>query len=117
MSRPVWVYVYWSENRAFKDNMLIPFAEFERKCRSVAREVGIDNGYDKTKVKVLFDDGEYYEVRLDLSGKEDKGFQSYADSMLRWIDSERFMKTYEHDPKVIEEYRGLRKYLENIEWP
>ena len=57
MSKPVWVQIHWSENKAFKDNQLMPFTEFERKCRSVAREVGVDNGYDKTKCKILFDDG------------------------------------------------------------
>jgi hypothetical protein len=117
MSKPVWVYVHWSENKAFKNKDLLPFMEFETKCRQVAREVGLDNGYDKTKIKVLFNDGEYYETRLDLCPKEDTGFQSYCESMITWIGSERFLKTYDHDKVIIEEYENLKAYLLKIEWP
>jgi len=116
MSKPVWVYVYWSESSKFNDKDLLTFAEFERRCAQVAKQVGVDNGYDKTKVKVLFDDGEHYEVRLDLCPQEDKGFQSYVEGMLIWIGSERFLSTYGHDEAIIQEYEELKKYLEKIEW-
>lgn len=117
MSKPVWVQVHWSENKAFKDNQLMPFVEFERKCRSVAREVGADNGYDKTKCKILFDDGEYYETRLDLSMTCDQSFEQSCKSTLAWIGSERFMKCYGQDPGIIAEYEELKKYINQIEWP
>jgi hypothetical protein len=116
MSKPVWVYVHWSENNRFKDKELMPFNEFERKCRDAAREVGVGNGYDKTKIKVLFDDGDYFEVRLDLCQNEDTGFKSYCDSMSKWIGSERFYSTYGHDQAIIDEYMKMQEYLNQIEW-
>lgn len=116
MSKPLWVYVYWSESSEFKDNQLLAFDEFERKCERVAREVGVGNGYDKTKVKVLFDDGEYFEVRLDLCANEDRGFKSYCDSQDKWIGSERFHSTYGHDQGIIDEYLKMKEYLAQIEW-
>jgi hypothetical protein len=117
MSKPVWVYVHWSENSRFKDKDLLSFVEFERKCRDAAREVGVGNGYDKTKIKVLFDDGEYYETRLDLCPQEDTGFQCYCESMIKWIGSDRFNKTYNHDAAITDEYMKLKEYLLQIEWP
>lgn len=116
MSKPIWVYVYWSENSSFEEKQLLPFAEFERKCASIARDVGVGNGYDKTKVKVLFDDGEYFEVRLDLCQNDDTGFYSYCKSMERWIGSERFSSTYGHDQAIIDDYLKMKEYLLQIEW-
>ena len=60
MSKPLWVYVYWSESQAFKEKELLPFAEFERKAKLAAYSVGENNGYDKTKITVLFNDGSEY---------------------------------------------------------
>ncbi len=116
MSKPIWVYVYWSENSRFDEKELLSFVEFERKCRYVAREVGVGNGYDKTKVKVLFDDGEYFEIRLDLCQNEDTGFRSYCESMDKWIGSERFYSTYGHDQGIIDEHLKMKEYLAQIEW-
>lgn len=116
MSKPLWVYVYWSESSEFKEKELLPFKEFERKAKLAAMAVGENNGYDKTKIKVLFDDGEYFEVRLDLCPGEDHGFRSYCDSQLRWIGSERFMKAYGHDEAIVQDYLKMKKYVEAIEW-
>lgn len=116
MSKPVWVYVYWSENRAFEEKSLLPFRRFEEICANAARKVGVDNGYDKTKIKVLFDDGEYYECRLDLCPQEDTGFKQHCYSMAKWIGSERFLKCYNHDPDIIAEYEEVKRYIESIEW-
>ena len=116
MAKAVWVYVHWSESNVFGEKELLPFAEFERKCAQVARDVGVGNGYDKTKIKVLFDDGEYYETRLDLCPQEDTGFQSCVDSMIKWIGSERFHSCYKHDQAITDEYMKLKEYLLGIEW-
>jgi hypothetical protein len=116
MSKPLWVYVYWSESSDFKEKELLPFKEFERKALSAAKAVGIGNGYDKTKIKVLFDDGEYFECRLDLCPQEDTGFRSYCDSQLRWIGSDRFMKTYGQDDGIVQDYLKMRDYILAIEW-
>ncbi len=116
MSRPVWVQVLWSESSVFKDNELLPFREFERKCNQVARDVGVGNGYDKTKIKVLLDDGEYYDTRLDLCPQEDTGFQSYCEGMIKWIGSERFHEVYNNDQAITDEYMKLKEYLLQIEW-
>lgn len=115
--KPCWVYVHWSENRRFQDKDLLSFIEFERKCRDAAREMGVDNGYDKTKIKVLFDNGEYYEARLDLCAHDDTGFQSYCEGMIAWIGSDRFSKIYNHDAASTREYMALKEYLLQIEWP
>lgn len=117
MSRPVWVQVFWSENKLFKENSLVPFVEFESLCNQAARQVGTGNGYDKTKVKILFDDGNHYDVRLDLCEKEDTGFKSYCESMCQWIGSEKFIKTYHHDKEALNDYQELKDYLKKIEWP
>lgn len=116
MSKPLWVYVYWSESSLFKDKDLLPFSEFERKCRQVARDVGVGNGYDKTKIKVLLDDGEYYEARLDICPEEDTCFQSYCESMIKWIGSERFDNYYNYNQAITDEYIKLKEYLLQIEW-
>lgn len=114
--KPLWVYVYWSESSEFKDKELLPFAEFERIAKRAAMAVGEGNGYDKTKIRVLFSDGEYYDTRLDLCPGEDHGFRSYCNSMIEWIGSERYLNTYEHDKQTKGMYIKLKDYIESIEW-
>ncbi len=113
MAKPVWVYIHWSENKAFTEKSVLTFKDFELKCNRVAKEVGYDNGYDKTKIKVLFDDGEYYECRLDLCAKEDNGFRDHCEGVAKWVGSERFMKTY---GDVVKEYERLKDYINSIVW-
>jgi hypothetical protein len=121
MAKPLWVYVDWSESRGFiyfEEKSLIPFAQFESTCRQMAREIGLGNGYDKVKIKVLFDDGFSFQCNLDVCPQEDSCFQKHCEDLICWIGSERFMEAYSHhDQLVIDEYEELKQYIIGIEWP
>ena len=112
MSKPVWVLVHWSESIQFKDNELIPFAEFEHKARFAASLV--TEGYDKTKIKVLFDDGHAYGCRLDLSPREDCGFESHVRSLICWY--ERSLSTEDAESYTVRSYKANYEFLKSIEW-
>jgi hypothetical protein len=81
MTKPLFVYVNWSENPAFEEKSIMSFDSFEMKC-SVATHNRTDRlGYDKTSIKVLFSDGAEYNCRLDLD-QDCRGFKDHANSML-----------------------------------
>lgn len=84
MRKPLFVLVYWSESSKFKENELFSFVEFESKAWEASVEVM--EGYDKTLVKILFDDGSTHECRIDLSPREDRGFKSYVISAIKWYE-------------------------------
>ena len=60
------VFVHWSENSRFKDNSHYSLTDFERIASYESSLIGENEGYDKTKLTVYFDDGDTYELRLDL---------------------------------------------------
>lgn len=105
--KPVWVKVEWSESREFKDNELIPFKEFEKRCRKVARNVGDKQGYDKTKCEILFDEGSRYGLRLDLAEDDDHGFEDRAKKTIYWFD------TNDKAKGVMDSYV---EFLKKIDW-
>ncbi len=111
MSKPVWVQVLWSESNKFKDNELIPFAEFESRAFKVAMKVGYGNGYDKTKVNVLFDDGVQYQCRLDLAHSDTHGFEHHAKNLMRWYDKQQ------DDSSEQDLYADNYNFMKQIEWP
>ncbi len=111
MCKPVWVQVLWSESSLFKDGELIHFTEFERKAREAS--VRVTEGYDKTKIIVLFDDGNQYGCRIDLSPREDKGFKSHALSLVRWYEkqSDEDKKSYS-----VASFKATYEFLKQINW-
>jgi hypothetical protein len=86
--KPVWVKVEWSESNKFQDNELVPFEEFEKRCRNVARKTGSNNGYTKTKCEILFDNGARYGLRLDLAENDDHGFEDRAKKTIAWYENQ-----------------------------
>jgi hypothetical protein len=111
MSRPVWVHVLWSESSEFKDNDVLSFDEFERKARFAASLVS--EGYDKTKINVLFDDGMKYGCRLDLSPIEDSCFASHALSLVRWYERQT---DESKEGYSVASFKSNYEFLKSIEW-
>lgn len=109
MSKPVWIQVYWSESGAIKDGEVYEFKEFERIAYMAAMAVKM--GYDKTKVRVLFDDGEEYNCRLDLSVVEDRGFQQHCNSFIKWFDRQSWI-----DGNRKSDYIELYSFISRIEF-
>ena len=111
MSKPVWVQVIWSESNKFNDNELIPFIDFEIRALKAAIKVGYGKGYDKTKINVLFDNGEKYQCRLDLAPHDSHGFEHHAKKLISWYenkDGESFTKDM---------YEENYLFLKQVEWP
>ena len=81
MSKPVWVQVLWSEYSRFKENELMTYIDFEIRALKAAIKKGYGKGYWKTKINVLFDDGNTYECRLDLAPHDTHGFEHHAKSV------------------------------------
>jgi hypothetical protein len=79
--KPLFVYVNWSENGAFKEKSLMDFEEFERACFSASADLDPSKGYDKTSIQVLFSDGSQYGARVDLNFKC-RGFKEHAQIMI-----------------------------------
>lgn len=112
MTKPLWVYVEWSESTVLTKKSLLSFFDFEMACKKAVIELGVDNGYYKTMVQVLFDDGISHKARMNLSPQEDNDFQSYCENMIKWVVSERQLSgVYD------EYYENLREYFLIIEWP
>lgn len=88
--KPVSVFVYWSESSLFTENTSYPFAEFEALAFAAAMK-NTEGGYDKTKVKVTFDDGFVYsDIRVDLNTKE-TGFKSLVKSTLDYYKAKNIV--------------------------
>ncbi len=111
MSKPVWIQVLWSESRLFKDNDLLPFVDFEIRAHKAAIKVGYDKGYDKTKINVLFDDGNSYQCRLDLAPHDTHGFEHHAEKFIRWYERQ------EDDSPMQDAYAGNYNFLKQVVWP
>jgi hypothetical protein len=111
MSKPVWVQVIWSESSRFKDNELIPFADFENRAFKVAMKVGYGKGYDKTKVNILFDDGNEYQCRLDLAPYDTHGFEHHAKKFISWYEKQQ------DDSSEQDLYADNYNFMKQIEWP
>ncbi len=103
--KAVWVKVEWSESDKFDNNELIPFEEFEQRCRDVARKTGRNNGYTKTKCEILFDNGARYGLRLDLAENDDHGFKDRAQKTIAYQEKK--------DPGIMDKYV---EFLKQIEW-
>ncbi|MDB6374665.1 LPD25 domain-containing protein [Photorhabdus bodei] len=86
VSTPVEVLVHWSESKVFPvKEATFPFAIFERMANKAASLV--NEGYDKTKVTVKFDDGNEYTCRIDLAVNDEKGFRDHCMKMITFADS------------------------------
>jgi hypothetical protein len=115
--KPLFVYVLWSENQAFQSNSLHEFKTFETMSKRVAHEVGTENGYDKTKIKVLFDNGEQHVVRLDLCADGDTCYRDYVKQQINWIGSENFRTSYSNYKLTYESYiKYKQEFLLKIDW-
>lgn len=115
--KPLFVYVLWSENQAIQNNSLHEFKEFETMSKRVAHEVGTDNGYDKTKIKVLFDNGEHHVVRLDLCAGGDTCYRDYVAQEIKYIGSEQFRNSYSNYKYTYENYiKYKQEFLLQINW-
>ncbi|KTC87638.1 LPD25 domain-containing protein [Legionella drozanskii] len=121
MSKPVWVQVRWSESSKFKDNELIPFADFERKAQAVAIHKGRKMqpmeqycGYYKTKVNVLFDDGNEYECRLDLAPRDTLGFRDHVEQLIRYYENQ--LDDSAEQDYVVQAYKENYDFLKTVIW-
>lgn len=116
MIKPIFVYIHWSENDNFKSQSIMSFKEFENTCKLVAQQVGYDNGYDKTKVDILFSDGSQYGVRLDLSMNCDQSFWRYCHDQLEWFNSEKFNEFCGDNNSLRVLWLERKDFLNKINW-
>ncbi|MGL5297783.1 MAG: DUF3560 domain-containing protein [Plesiomonas sp.] len=86
--RPVTVTVHWSESRAWENEQVVAYVDFEKTAFAVALEHA-GRGYLKTKITVTFDDGEVYGCRIDLAAHDELGFADHCLSMLGFYDTEK----------------------------
>lgn len=112
---PVWVKVIWSESAKFKENELIPFKDFENKAWHIANKQGIGNGYKKTKVEVLFTDGNTYECRLDLARDDEHGFKHHAQRLVHHYENQAD-DSAEQDYYVTY-YKENYEFFKTVVWP
>jgi len=122
MCKPVWVQVRWSECGRFKEGELIPFMEFERKAYEAAMRKARNMqpmeqycGYYKTKVNVLFDDGNTYECRLDLAPRDTVGFRDHAEQLIQYYEKQEDDSS-EQD-YVVQAYKANYEFLKTVVWP
>jgi hypothetical protein len=115
MRKPLFAYIYWSENNNFKTQSLMPFKEFEATCKIVANQVGYDNGYDKTKVDILFSDGTQYGLRLDLSMNCDQSFWQYCHDKLNWFESDKFNEFCNNNQTIKKMWLESKDLINHIE--
>ena len=115
MSKPVWVQVLWSECSRFKENELMTYIDFEIRALKAAIKKGYGKGYWKTKVDVLFDDGNRYECRLDLAPHDTHGFEHHAKRLISWFETNQgHLDEADFSVRV---YRDNYNFLKQIEWP
>ena len=85
--KPFSVTVEYSESREFESGKAYDFKEFESKAIWVAA-ANYNGGYDKTGVKVLFEDGSEYGCRLDLGcNGNDSNFMTHCLIILSHYDN------------------------------
>ena len=112
MRTPVSVTVIWSESSAFTDGRSYVFEEFEFSALRVAL-AHTSGGYLKTKVAVLFSDGESYICRLDLAKDDDHNFRHHVASVLRyWTQRAK----EEPDDYATKAYAPCVAFLQDITW-
>lgn len=115
MSRPIWVQVLWSECSRFKENELMSYIDFEICAMKAAIKIGYGNGYWKTNINVLFDDGNSYECLLDLAPNDTHGFEHHAKSLISWFETNKgHLDEADFSVRV---YRENYKFLKQIKWP
>ena len=114
MIKPVWVQVFWSESGKFKDNELVYFPKFENRARAVAKSQDPDSGYFKTKVNVLFDNGDEYACRLDLAQGDTLGFEDHCKQLIRYY--ERQEDDSAEQDYVVQTYKENYEFLKQVVW-
>lgn len=112
---PVWVQVLWSESGEFDDNELVPYIQFEERAFKAAKKHGYDGGYYKTKVNVMFSNGDNYECRLDLAPRDTHGFTHHAKRLISWFETN---KGNEDDAEYhVKVYKANYDFLKQVDWP
>lgn len=105
--KPVAVIVHWSESPTFPvEEKLYTFETFETLAKRTSRNV--KQGYDKTKITVLFDDNTQRTTRLDLAPNDDHCFQHHIEERLAYM---------KRDPLNTKAFAALIAELEQIEFP
>lgn len=106
--RPVSVMVHSSESSTWREEVTMPFVEFESKAASVAIAYTL-GGYLKTNITVNFDDGETYQCRVDLGATYEMGFTDHCLDMLSFYDTDKgrdyYQRTQSED--LIQFIRGI----------
>lgn len=114
MIKPVWVQVFWSESGEFKDNELVHFPVFENRAHKVAMSNPPERGYSKTKVNVLFDNGDEYACRLDLAQGDTLGFEDHSRSLIKYF--ERQEDDSAEQDYVVQSYKENYEFLKQVDW-
>lgn len=70
----------WSENSSLRDGREYLLSDFDQIAYAIAMSNPEDGGYDKVKVKVNWEDGDYEVFRLDLKRGGDQGVRQYLRS-------------------------------------
>ncbi|MEQ9436037.1 LPD25 domain-containing protein [Hyphomonas sp.] len=108
MTKPIFVYVCWSESERFPEKTLWRFERFEELAAQVA-QAHRTGGYLKTNVTVIFSGGEDYVCRLDLAPHDAQGFEHHA---------KRFISEFDRcdDAFTKENNQPLADFLKTIDW-
>ncbi|MGD9639616.1 MAG: DUF5710 domain-containing protein, partial [Alphaproteobacteria bacterium] len=109
--RPEKVFVHWSESSGIKDEKMYDFKDFEKIAKIEAETC--EMGYWKTKVTIHLNDGTELHRRLDLSPREDKGFESYCKGTIDFVKSDRFKQLPLEDQKS---YYQEAKFYKSIDF-
>ena len=112
--KPVWVQVFWSESGEFEENELVYFPKFENRAYMAAMKHSPHGGYYKTKVNVLFDNGDEYACRLDLAPDDTMGFEDHAKQLIEYYENQED-DSAEQD-YIIQMYKANYEFLKQVDW-
>lgn len=108
--KPIKVRVVWSESDHLRDGSEMAFPDFEIVARGIARHNR--DHYDKTRVAVVMDTGDIYEMRLDLAEGDSHGVRHHVEGYLRHADTP-------DGRKLLDDSRAYRDWINSIgriEW-
>lgn len=105
--KPLFVETLWSEAAELDQHQVWSFHDFEAAAFKSAMK-HTSGGYLKTKVNVMFDNGDRIEFRLDLAPHDTMGVRNHVEAYFSFAATEQGQAHYASDNT------GARAFLETL---